>query len=36
MGKLPGGEVYLTRLNVDLYFQQVIALKETIEPKRAR
>jgi hypothetical protein len=34
--ELPGGEVYLTRLNVDLYFQQVIALKENIEPKTAR
>jgi hypothetical protein len=34
--KLPGGEVYLTRLNVDLYFQQVITLKENIKPKTAR
>jgi hypothetical protein len=30
------GEKYLTRSNVDLYFQQVIALKDTIEPKTAR
>jgi hypothetical protein len=30
------GEKYLTRLNVDLYFQQMIALKDTIEPKTAR
>jgi hypothetical protein len=34
--KLPGGKEYLTRLNVNLYFQQVIALKENIEPKTAR
>jgi hypothetical protein len=34
--KLPVGDAYLTRLNVDLYFQQVIALKENIEPKTAR
>jgi hypothetical protein len=33
---LPAGAVYLTRLNVDLYFQQVVALKENIEPKTAR
>jgi hypothetical protein len=36
MDKLPGGDVYLTRLNVDLYFQQVVALKENIELKTAR
>jgi hypothetical protein len=29
-------EKYLTRLNVDLYFQQVIAVKGTIEPKTVR
>jgi hypothetical protein len=34
--ELPAGAVYLTRLNVDLYFQQVVALKENVEPKTAR
>jgi hypothetical protein len=34
--KINEGDKYLTRLNVDLYFQQVIALKENIEPKTAR
>jgi hypothetical protein len=34
--EIDDGDKYLTRLNVDLYFQQVIALKENIEPKTAR
>jgi hypothetical protein len=34
--RIQEGEKYLTRLNVDLYFQQVITLKDNIEPKTAR
>jgi hypothetical protein len=34
--QLPAGGPYLSRLNVDLYFQQVVALKENVEPKTAR
>jgi hypothetical protein len=32
MEKIDDGDKYLTRLNFDLYFLQVIVLKENIEP----